>query len=147
MYFNPSGPPEFEDRLITQQHIATRFQVIFFVDVFAGNGFTDGHAVLCLNKRHVIDDEDARLPDLFQFLDGPFGAFEAVAPPVKGPGATEGTIPRAAAAKFDRGTRIQHADEILASFAQEMPGRQEAIEAGNELRWGPWPSRLTRPGT
>ena len=82
----------------------------------------DGHAVLGLDERHVVDDEDARLADRRQLVHGGLGRLDAVAPPVKRPGAAERAIPGAAPAELDRGAGVEHADEILAPMPQQVAG-------------------------
>ena len=63
MYCKPERLPEPEDLLVAQQHVAAGLQVVLLLDPAAGDRLADRHAVLGLDERHVVDDEDARLAD------------------------------------------------------------------------------------
>src|SRR6185369_11265553 len=104
-------------------------------DALPGNGLADSHAVFRLDEGDVIQDEQARLPDLLDLLHGPLGRLRAVAATVEGPRATEGAIPRAAAAELDRRTRVELADIVLAPVAQQVARGQQIVEVLHEDGW------------
>ena len=101
----------------------------------------DGHAVLGLDEGHVVDDEDAGLANLLQLVDGRFRAFDPIAASIECPGAAEGTIPGAAPAELDGGTRVEHADEVLAAMPQKIARGLQIVEALDESGGGPLPGR------
>src|SRR5439155_23600127 len=98
--------PEAEHLLVAQQHIAAGFEVVALPDAGARDSIAQLHAVTLLHEGDIIDDEDAGLADPSQILDHPLGAQQAIAAAIKGPGAAERAIPRAAARELDRGAGI-----------------------------------------
>src|SRR4029077_9451269 len=120
--------PEPEYLLVAQQNIAAGLQVIAFLDAGPRHRLAELHAVALLHEGDIIDDEDARLADPLQILDDPLRAQQAIAAPVKCPGAAERAVPRTAARELDRGARIEHADEIFAPVAQQVARWQQIIE-------------------
>ncbi len=85
-----------------------------------------------VNERHIIDNENAGFADRPQILDDPLGADQPIAATVKGPGAAERTIPRAAAREFDRRARVEGADEIFAAVSQQIARRGQLIKRMNK---------------
>src|SRR5262249_45612933 len=126
--------PELEHVLVAQQNVAAGLQVVFLLDSLAGDRLADGETMAILDERHVVDDEDPRILDEPEVLDHMLGAHEAVAAAIEGPGAAERAIPRAATREFDRSSRIEHADEILAAVAQQVARRHQGVEAFDEMR-------------
>src|SRR5437868_4083308 len=110
--------PEAEHLLMAQQNIAAGFEVIALLDAGPRHRLAERQAVALLHEGDVVDDEDAGLADPAQILDDPLRAQQAIAAPVESPGTAERAIPRAAAGELDRGTGIEHPDEIFAAVAQ-----------------------------
>ena len=148
MYCRPSFFQKRKTSLLRKQHVAAGLEVVLLLDPAAGDGLADGHAVLGLDERDVVDDEDAGLANLRQLVGGGFGALDPVAAAVERPGAAERAVPGAAARKLDRGTRVEHADEVLAAMPQQVAGGNQIVEVLDEARvrarrrW-----RVTTPGT
>src|SRR4029077_5379668 len=92
----------------------------------------DGHAVVGLDERDVVQDEQAGLADSRDLLDGALGRLHAVAAAAAGPRAAQGAIPRTSAAELDRGARIELADEVLPAMAEEVARRQQVVEMADE---------------
>src|SRR6476659_3121894 len=120
--------PELEHFFVPQQHVAPRFEIVLFVDAATGDCLTDGHPLFGLDKGNVIDDEDPRLTHAAQVINDGFGAANAVAAAVEGPGAAEGAVPGTAPGKFDGRARVEHTDEVFPSVAEQIPGRPMVIE-------------------
>ena len=113
-----------------------------------GDGLADGHAVLGLDERDVVDDEDARLADRGQLVRGGLGRLDPVAAAVERPGAAERAIPGAAPAELDRGAWVEHADEVLPAMAQEVAsGAQDRRGYGRISAAARSPDSVTTPGT
>ena len=72
----------------------------------------------------------------------PVRADQPIAAAVKGPGAAEGAVPRAAPRELDRGARIERAEKILPAMAQQVARRHQIIERLDKARRRP----LSRPG-
>src|SRR5262245_2658469 len=98
--------PEPEDLLVTQQHVATRFEVITFADPAPGNGFAKLHAVLGLNESYVVHDKNAGLAYLRQLLNGALGCLYAIVTSVKCPRAAKDAVPWAASTELDGSRRV-----------------------------------------
>src|SRR6516162_6669978 len=124
--------PETKDILVPQQHIAAGFKVILLLDARAGDRLTDRHRVPLLQKGDIVDDEDPGLAYRSQIFDRPLRADQPIASAVKRPGAAEGTIPRTAARKLDRGAGIERAEKIFAAMAQQIARRCQIIERVDE---------------
>src|SRR5437868_7105574 len=105
--------PEFEHLLVAQQNIAARLHVVLLLDPSPCDRFSDFEPLLRLDECDIVNQEDCRFFDPFQFLDGLVRADRPVAATVKSPGAAEGAIPGAAARKLDGGAGVQNPDEIL----------------------------------
>src|SRR5262249_38725622 len=81
--------PELEDLLVAQEDVAAGLDVVALLDAPARDRFADRHAVLALDERDVVQDEQARLADAGDLLDGPLRRLHPVAPAVEGPCAAE----------------------------------------------------------
>ena len=102
--------------------------------------------MLRLDEGDVVQDEQARLPDLLDLLHCPLGRLRAVAAPVEGPRAAEGAIPRAAAAELDRRARVELADIVLAPVAEQVARGQQIVEVLHEDGWRALPVERDRAG-
>src|SRR5262249_39393797 len=142
----PEPRPELEDLLVSQEDVATRLHVVALLDPASRDGLADCHAVIGLDERDVVEDEEARLSDLRELLDGPLGRLHAVAATEERPRAAEGTVPRAAAAELDGGTRVELADEVLSAVAEEVARRQQVVEVMDEDRRRALPVRCHGAG-
>ena len=100
-----------------------------FLDAAARNPLGDLHAVLGLDERHVVDDEDAGLADLRQLFDRALWGDHAVIASVERPRAAKDAIPRATAAELDRSGGIELADEIFPAMAQQIASRATSSSA------------------
>src|SRR6202042_1150610 len=106
--------PEAEDLLVSKQNVSARFEIIALLDAACGDCLADRHAVLGMNEGDIVDDKAPRLLDRAKILDDVLRVDLAIGAAIEGPGAAEGTIPRAAARKLDRGAWIDRAEEIFA---------------------------------
>jgi hypothetical protein len=95
------GLPHTEDVFVSQEHVASCFQIITLFYALIGDGLGNGQTMFGLDKCDVIDDEDARLTDSLQVFNNCFGCTDAIAPTVKGPFAAKGAVPRTAAGELD----------------------------------------------
>ena len=126
--FEPELSPKAEHVLVAQQHVAAGLEVILLADAGADDRLGDFHAVPLLHKGDVVDDKDAGLADRAEILDDALRADQPVAAAVKGPGAAEGAVPRAAARELDRGAGIERAEKIFAAMAQQVARRHQIVE-------------------
>src|SRR5271169_1907995 len=94
----------------------------------ADDRLADFHAVPLLHEGDVVDDKDLRFADRSEILDDPIRADQPIAAAVKGPCAAKGAVPRTASRELDRGTRIERAEKIFASMAEQVARRQQIIE-------------------
>src|SRR6266705_2708267 len=99
-----------------------------FSETASSNRFAKLHAVLGLNERNVVHDENAGLANLFQFLDGALRCFYPVIASVERPCTAKDAVPRTAPAKLDGSRRVQLADEILAAMLNQVARGQQMIE-------------------
>ncbi len=97
----PQAAPVGEDLFVAHQHVGAGFQVVLLLDLALFQLVADRKAVLGMNERHVVNDEDVGLPDRSHVLGCGFGGGFAVAAAVKGPGAAKRTIPWTAAGELD----------------------------------------------
>src|ERR1051326_6307719 len=125
---DPELFPEPEHLLVPQQDVAAGFEVIALFDAAPRDGFAELRAMPLMHKGDIVDDENSRLADLPQILDDALRAQQAIAAPVKGPGAAERAVPRTAAREFDRGARVENADKIFSPVPQQIARRQQLIE-------------------
>src|SRR6185312_9098450 len=95
--------PELEHLLVPEQHIPARFEIILLADTAPGDRLADLETVPSLHERHIVDDEHAGLAEPGQLVGDHLRRGGPVASPVKGPGATKSTVPRAATCELDRG--------------------------------------------
>src|SRR5262249_11480910 len=98
------------------------------------NRLGDLHAVLGLDERYIIHNENAGLADLRQFFDSAFGCFYAIITSVERPRAAKYAVPRATSAEFNGSGRIELTDEIFPAMSRQMASRQQIIERLNERR-------------
>ena len=83
-----------------------------------------------------------------QLVGGRFGALDPIAAAVESPRAAKRTVPGAAPAELDGGTRVEHADEVLAAVPQQVAGgRPGRRGSSRSAAAGPSPSAVTTPGT
>src|SRR4029434_9318656 len=99
------------DLLISEQHVASRFQIILFLDAVTGNGLTYLEALFGLDECHVGDDEDAWFAHAAQVVEDGVGCARAIAAAIERPGAAERAVPRTAAGKLNRGAGVEHSNE------------------------------------
>ena len=146
--FEPELSPEAKYLLVAQQHIAAGLEVVFLADAGADDRLADLHAVPLLHEGDIVDDEDTRLADRAKILDDALRADHPVAAAVKGPGAAEGAVPRAASRELDRGARIERAEKIFAGggAAGRAPASGHRAN-GQTPGGGPSPAAVTAPGT
>src|SRR5215510_6541793 len=128
------GLPECEDVLAPEEDVATRLQIVLFLDTLPGDGFADLKSVLGLNEGHIVNDKDAWLFDPFQFLHNLLRADRAVPPAIECPGAAERTIPRTTPRELDGRAGVENPEEVLAPVAQQVAGGSQMIEGRDELR-------------
>ena len=140
------GLPEAEYLLVAEQYVAAGFEVVALFDAGAGDRLAELHRMALMDKGDVVDDEDPGFTNAAQILDDPLRADQPIAAPVKGPGAAERAIPRAAAGEFDRGARIKDADKILAPMAQQVARRHDFVERMDEARRRPFAGGGDRAG-
>src|SRR5215469_13050661 len=67
-------------------------------------------------------------------FEGALRADQPIAAAVKGPGAAERAVPRAAAREFDRGARVERAKKIFPPVAQQVAGRHQIVERMDKAR-------------
>jgi hypothetical protein len=120
--------PQAEYLSVPLQHVAAGLEVVPLADAGPDDRLGDLHAVALVNERNVVDNEDAGLADRAQILDGALGPDQPVAAAVKGPGAAERAVPRAAARELDRGARVESAEKIFPPMAQQVAGRPQLVE-------------------
>src|SRR5262245_66273456 len=94
--------------------------------------------MLVLDERNVVHDEHAPLLDGRKVIDNAVRRRQPIAAAVKRPRAAECTIPRTATREFDGGGRVEDADEVSISMAQEVARGQELVEIVDETRWRPF---------
>jgi hypothetical protein len=137
-------PPE--HFAVADEHVAAGLQVVAFPDAPALDLVGDGHAVLGVDERHVVDDEEVRLPDPLHLVDDDLRVRLVVAAGVKRPRAAEGAVPRAAARELDRGARVEVADEVAPPAAGQVAGRAGAVEVADQNGLGPGAARRGHAG-
>src|SRR5262249_11046217 len=116
---------------------AACFQIILLLDAAPGDGFADGDAMLRLDERDIVDDEDPGFLNRSEFIRGRFGRLDSITPTVKRPGAAKGAIPGAAPAELDRGARIKNPDEVFRAMSKGTGGGAEFIQVATKCRWRP----------
>src|SRR3984893_16649383 len=136
--------PEAKHLLVAQQHVAAGLEIVFLTDAGADNRLADLHPVPLLHEGDVVDDEDTRFADRPKILDDTLRADHPVAATVKGPGAAEGAVPRAAPRELDRGARIERAEKIFPAMAQKVTRRHHVIERMDKARRRPLARRGDR---
>ncbi len=82
-----------------------------------------------VNERDIVDDENARLADSGKILDHAFRVEQPIAAAVEGPGAAKRAVPRATPREFDRGARVEQANEIFAAVAHQIARGPDLFEA------------------
>src|SRR5206468_6357623 len=140
----PRPHPEYV--LVAEQHVAARLEIVLLANPPARDGFADLEAVLGLHEGHVVDDEDAGLPDRGQVFHRALRADHAVAPAVERPRAAEGAIPRAAARELDRRARVERAEKVAPAAPEQIASRNERIEVLDQARGRPLAVQRDHPG-
>src|SRR5262245_44397558 len=87
-----------------------------------------------MNKRDIINDENAWLADGSEILDHAFRAEQPIAAAIESPGAAERAVPWAPAREFDRGAGVEHADEVFAAVTHEVARGPDLVEVLDETR-------------
>ena len=131
--------PVREDLLVLDEDIAARLEVVLLPDPATLDLAADGEAVLGLDERDVVHEEDVGLADARQVLGRRLRRRLAVAPAVEGPGAAEGAVPGTAARELGGGAGIEDADEVLVAPAHEVARGRVAVEVVEERRARPRP--------
>src|SRR4029077_3213512 len=121
-------PPVLEDLRIAAEQVGASFEVVLLFDFALFDFMADREAMLGMNERNVVDDEDVGLLDRQHVFRGGFGRGLAITAAVKSPRTAERTIPRASASELDRRARIERADKIFVTLAAEIAGRKKLIE-------------------
>src|SRR5262249_49010155 len=133
--------PELEDLFVAQKHVAPRLEIESLANASLRDRLTNGQAMLGLDEGNVVDDEHPPLLDRGELVDDTLGRGQPVAAAVKCPCTAERTIPGTAAREFDRGRRIENADEILVPMTKEVARGQELVEVVDEARRRPLAGR------
>src|ERR1700688_1677202 len=94
--------PVLEDFRIAAEHVGASFEIVLLFDFALFDFMADREAMLGMDERDVIDDEDVGLLDREHVFRGGFGRGLAIAAAVKSPRAAERTIPWASAGELDR---------------------------------------------
>src|SRR5215469_193167 len=115
--FQAQGLPEGENVLVPEEGVATRLQIVSFLETLPGDGVADLKSVLGLNEGHIVYNKDPGLVDLFEILHDLLWTDRPVPPAIKCPGAAERTIPRTAPGELDGRTGVQNSDKVLAPVA------------------------------
>src|SRR5207248_3301411 len=111
-----------------QQYVAAGLEVVLLAHVALLELAPDGEAVLGMDERHIVHQEDVRLRDPGEVVGGRLGRDLAIRAAVERPRAAERAVPRAAACQLRRGAGIEHADEVLAAAPREVAGGRESID-------------------
>src|SRR5271165_480717 len=135
--FEPQLPPELENLFVSQQNITPGLKIIFFADALVRDEFPDPHAVVDLEKGNIVEQEHSRFANASDLFDGNLRGFGSIASSVESPSAAKNTIPRATAAEFDRGTRVQNPDKIASPISNQISCGHEVVQAIHKQR--PWP--------
>lgn len=90
-----------------------------------------------LNKGDIVDNEDPGLAYSAQIVCNGFGCTDSIAAPVEGPGAAKRTVPWTAAAEFNRGAGVEHADEIFSAMPHQVAGGSVVVEVLEHPDWRP----------
>src|SRR5262245_49912758 len=115
----PELLPVREEITVLDEHIAARLEVVLLLDLPSLELLPDREAVLGVDERNVVHEEDIGLADGGQVFGHLQGGRLPVAPAVESPGAAEGAVPRAATGQLGGRARIEHAQEVLVALPRE----------------------------